>query len=1172
MHWTLIEPSPPFRSALFSFSPLSFQPPAHAMIRFLSAIVIAGLSSFLVAEETTSIVANGRVVDADDRPIAGVDVAIIGSVAYAYVPHRHPGLIDAKCDPDGNFRIAWPQSDRRFLQDDHVLLVAHDGAGSMVVQNVPLRKLVAGVPISLTLVESAPKSIRVLDADQKPIGMAKVSAAKFGSLVLPYRSDDATAVGTSDADGNVSFAGVRSSALSHVYVSSPSLGHQCLHLSVDDQGNRTVVARPTKPERGSLEFVGDRDAPTDWSGVSVTLITGESDDGDYVWSETDVQASGDFSTRPLADGNLRFVVDFPSSLPLAVQSEAAGNFKRADPGQPIKIPLERATKVSGKVVSAVDGSPLGNIFIRVSDPRPAVFSQPDGTFTFLHDQSRVNYFPHDVLGRHVMGGAFFVYPQELPQDHKLEIESVSMQPASAAIGKVVDDEGRPISGATVGCDYKVERFTYQSDFYTDAEGEFRLDGIIDGTGVTLSATKDRQMTTSPTSLVLASDSRPILKIQPRHGLRIIGQVVDGDGNPVSSAKITVRYPNVTIKEFMSGLDTNPTDAFPSDGPILSADDGHFASPVTLDWQRNFSVSINSLGKRTKATYWRDASDAGQNKTDLDLGSITLLDEPADRPRIVTVVDDQTGQPIESARVVFLSSIYGQSTGRTGSDGRTSILRHDGLQVLAVDADGYRPQILPVDLYADSLPTISLVRPGSPMQSHQGVVHRAEELRTATKELLTLVPSPFPDGTPHRQRLYGWTMAFADFDTTLATVKALAGEETENRYSLGDELLSMPWLSPQQIDSAMSLADDRNRFYLVITQASRSNDDDQKLELLGEAIVMARAKSGDDQLYAISAIADQLLGMGETELVKELVTEAWQSQSQLATVLENGQRTKMTGIARYFAPIYALVDFDTAMEFIRWTALTGEIEPLQGKTMIYVAAYDPAAWTNIAKQSEDKPILASALGWFRGPIEFATFDDGVRTLAQIEPGNDKIEALIHLLKSDLPMADGRQPTDADRLPLAREVLTILDSRDAGYTDSHVSTLAARAAKLVAQWDRELAQQLLFAAIWNCDKEPTILPMNVTSTLAIELATHDRAIADALVRPCFDDWSWLFQKHDRDIIFRNNGPINAAAAIDPKWAIELATDLCENHFKDEPSRKYETVRSIVNQWAELTKPTP
>ncbi|TWT74120.1 hypothetical protein [Allorhodopirellula solitaria] len=90
------------------------------------------------------------------------------------------------------------------------------------------------------------------------------------------------------------------------------------------------------------------------------------------------------------------------------------------------------------------------------------------------------------------------------------------------------------------------------------------------------------------------------------------------------------------------------------------------------------------------------------------------------------------------------------------------------------------------------------------------------------------------------------------------------------------------------------------------------------------------------------------------------------------------------------------------------------------------------------------------------------------------------------------------------------------------------------------------------------------MNVTCQLAAELASQDRVIAKALVSPAFEDWSWLFDTYDVRVIFQQTPPINAAAAIDPEWAIELAADLFKRHFHDTPSRKYETIHSIVGEW--------
>lgn len=1144
------------------------------MLRIIIALRLASQLELVVdAQDHTEIVATGRVVDADGTPVSKATVSVIGKQPFfCFVPHRSPGRINGKCDSNGFFRIAWKRSDHRFLESPNVVLVAHDGVDAMVAVDVPLQKLIAGVTISLKLNRAASGSIRVEQSDGRLLPDARVSAAKFASVSLPYQPDDQSLVKAVDVDGSVTFPGVSSPSLSHVYIASPSVGHQCVAVTRDDQGRRVVRTQLSDAMTGSVKLPDDEHAETEddqainWDGVVITFMTEETADGSYAWSEVSPQSSGRLVTTPLPTGNLKLAAHVPDSLPFTLERNSFYNFKRPDPGQPLVVPFEQATIVTGQLTEAAGDQPLANIFVHLAEPGPPVFSKTDGTFTFRHSQRSIGYLPTDALGRHFIANASFIYPQELPVGHNLQLAPEVMQSASRAVGKVIDQAGNSVSGARVTCNYKVGQFDLETTYYTDQSGEFRFAEVTDGADVILTATTDRQRTPSPMRLVLTDDSRPVLNLHPRFGLRMVGRVVDSRGNPIDSATVQVRYPVVSIEESEGGMDTAPTDAFADEGPIVTDVDGRFISPPTLDWDRKFSLVINAPGKRTMANYWRDAEEAGKHEIDFDWGTLTMLDDPAKRSRIVQVVSDDTQTPIEGARVVFLGCLHGRSTGLTGTDGRSTINRPDGVQVIAVEAKGYRPFIQRVDLSAEDLPTISLVRPGSPIHPRLGASVDQDERKRATMKLLKILQPPSADDTPHRQRLYYKALAFADFDSVLATVIERIGKGNGAAELVISTSATQPWLNENQIESLLPFVDERMRVQMLLNQAAVTSDVEKKQRLLGEAISWSQSFRGDEQLYALYAIANPLLGLGATEPVKEAYREAWKSRENFAAIIQHGERIKMTGISRAFAPLYALVDFDAAMEFIRLTAPSDEIEQLQAQAMIYVAAYDPSAWREIAERRGIKQIPTEGMRAFRDSISFATFDGGAEVLAQIAPGNEKIEPLLDLAESNLLMADGSEPSDTERLALVKQVLEILDQQDTSYARQEGGWQAARSAKLISKWDPELSERFLFAAIWNCDVESTILPMNVTCQLASKLAAQDRVLAKALVSPAFEDWSWLFETYDANVIFRSDPPINAAAAIDPEWAVELAAELFERYFRDTPSRKYETIDSIVHEWTQ------
>jgi hypothetical protein len=149
-------------------------------------------------------------------------------------------------------------------------------------------------------------------------------------------------------------------------------------------------------------------------------------------------------------------------------------------------------------------------------------------------------------------------------------------------------------------------------------------------------------------------------------------------------------------------------------------------------------------------------------------------------------------------------------------------------------------------------------------------------------------------------------------------------------------------------------------------------------------------------------------------------------------------------------------------------------------------------------------------------------------------------------------------DPNLIAAVRAILPPLNSGNL-YARAHPSQVAADAAVLIREHDRELAEQLMFESLWYCEKENRITAFHLTCELATRLSHLDNRLAKVLVTPCFEDWSWLFQ-FDDSIHYELAPPLLALCAIDTQEAVSRMRGLFSGPLESRPSRKYGIVGGL------------
>lgn len=1103
-----------------------------------------------------------KVTDTTGEPIADASVAAIGlPFSKTYLPLRitSPGRIETTTEMDGSYRIEISTSDQRFLQSKELMLTVTSKDRLFQVRKIANQRCITGLPIDIELRPTTNQRLRVVSSESIPISGVTISPAQWMSVCIPYGATEVVTEPTG-IDGTTAMPFAPRTGLEKVFATSPEIGNQCLDVGLGPNGMLQAIALPTDLEYGRL--TNATAIPDSIKNLSLTLVTmaNDAETTDYVWCDVDVGQDLTFGPCRLSSGRLQFLRHFPRSFPYAFDRSLPFNYKRPDPGSLIELPLSSATHVTGQLIDAQTGAPIPNVFVHNSDMSGAsCFSDRHGKFDFWAGTGTIGYYPSDAWKKSVSPDSGEIRTNQVPAGGILDLQPLQLQPASTAVGIVRNESGDPVPGAAITCEFSLDSFTVTEVLFSGSDGRFRFYGIRPDTPVSLTASSDSRMTESPVRAKLADDTEIELVVHPHTAIQIRGRIVNSDAAPVANAIVRIRHPNVFEDHPYAGRGAIAEDLFDIGTQLMTDIDGHFASSPIMEWDQEISLAVDATGYLPLRTYWVDASDAGNSGSDLDLGTHTMLEEASIESNSIRVVDDQTGDPISAARVLCLGALSGRSDALASEVGLAKLSVSDGIQVLAAAADGYRPEFEIITSIAD-VDVIRLKKPGTPLPKRWPVLHDQTDLRTAAMRLLQLLPPPQLTDSVHCQRLYLQSLAFTDFDAAIQFAFATDLENAASERRLQD-LLMLSWLSAEQIERLLPRVKGEIRPYLLLRQAKLLKSNEMRENKIGEAIVLLNQLSGNAHLYATSRTVDALLGIGEVEFAKELLSIVWDNHPELSSILEAETRKVETGVARTFAPAFALIDLEKSLRLIDQIALPGEIEQLRAKAMVYVAAYDSDQWNRFKLRSGVDGVPSIGMRQFSGIFDTGTFRNGRALLSQLKPSGDKATYLLELAQRGLDGSDG------ERTEVANEALDLLRTSELSSEIRGLSKKLASAAAQVAPWNPELAEELVFEAMWHCEGSHTILPYDMTSTLALELAPYDREIATAFVRPCFDDWSWLFGENDFDVIFHDNRPLAAAACIDPSWSMQLVDELFEKHLEGQQQRRYSTVASIIEKMSRL-----
>ncbi len=469
-------------------------------------------------------------------PVAGARVLLIPTlgldesarIELAGKSHPDP-TATAVTGADGSFRLEAP--------DSGMWEVVVEAKG-MVPQEILLQPLVEEVELPPLRLESDAKlEVRVAGSDGKPLAGARVLAAEMPGSRGFLRGDlgrwgtpDRAAL--TDAKGvAVLPRSVRERLLVRAGVEGQPFAEQ------EDVGSGSVTLRlaaGTAREVRVMEATGKNPVPGVWVRV-----------GEGRWTAGKTDADGRFSVPLAAKSKIEVVLTAEDGRQLETYIEPSKPEPlKPDEKGPRTLLLPVLETLAGRVVSAADGRPVAGALVWNQEPSAARRTGADGAYVLKVIAGR------DAWPQAAAAGY-------LPADARMGVPSgprrgptLALEPALAAVGVVVDEQGRPVPGVQVQASPQpmaAMRGRYSAMLSggtsrTSTAGRFRVSGLVAEVGYDLRLSK-AGFAVARAEVPPLERGRPTgtdLRIVLRKGKTGFGRVVDQSDQPVVGARVELR--------------------------------------------------------------------------------------------------------------------------------------------------------------------------------------------------------------------------------------------------------------------------------------------------------------------------------------------------------------------------------------------------------------------------------------------------------------------------------------------------------------------------------------------------------------------------------------------------------------------------------------------------------
>lgn len=463
----------------------------------------------------------------------GAAAVVIGAVAW-YV-HGGDGL-----QPRSDVPVEAGDELVRALADDTLLpvddaLLPVDGATENARWEVELTSASTDTTVVV--------EVR-LKEDESAVPGVRVALIVEDDEVLAGGSDE----GTTDEDGLARFDLLRGTVLARVRVHAGPTTTAVFHYSpvpIATGAEERVVIRVSSGATLSGTVVDTQGVPVGgatvrgWCTYPHVLERDSVPDPDR---EVTADDAGRFTVQHLGE---RFVLE-AAAPGMACLALLHGELASGEDVDGLELVLGPAGRIDGRVLDPA-GAPLGGVQIksrrgwsippeqgfetRVPDvwrADPTVVratTAADGTFALQHLAPWSYPLRVDHPGLRPWKGS------HAPTDGFLEIR---LERGLELTGTVFGADARPLPGASVGI-----RYTIREETDTDAEGRFRLAGLVEYPSAILYVQAPGHAIFVQQPLEIRADAPNVIEIHLEHELVIAGRVVDVEGVGMAGAKVEI---------------------------------------------------------------------------------------------------------------------------------------------------------------------------------------------------------------------------------------------------------------------------------------------------------------------------------------------------------------------------------------------------------------------------------------------------------------------------------------------------------------------------------------------------------------------------------------------------------------------------------------------------------
>ncbi len=1142
-----------------------------AALSLVASVSIASGASPVIRGVVTSKDDSSKIADAKVTLVAGAGWL---KQAYAELNPEQPQVTSAS-DADGNFSLPFPQTDRRFfLPDKHHLVVTAPGFQPHVV-DLHYQRIKVNVPLEIKLRRGEGSTVAIVSPENKTLAGVRVAPAIVAGHRIPWCVARSLA-NVSDENGKVTVQGCDAETLEAVFLSGDGVGNQ--RSGVRKQAGKGIVVVPAR----TREVVG-KVIPADGETIDnldatrlfvISRPVGASarvtNPDNLGWSFAHLDAAGNFRSPALSQGQLQHLLACPSDFPFRFDADKQVELSGGEGAFAWEMEMSKQVQLIATIREAGTDTPLEDISIASFDGRlEDTFTDASGKARFFRVRDHVSYYPHDHTGVLYFDDTFYQSSKKLPVDGVLELEPLTLNRSTGWRGSVVDADGKPVAGASIAYEFGQERFLTTQHVFSNPEGEFSLFGVADQTSVTLLASKGNSLS-EKRSVILNSDEPVELVITPRKTAVPTGRVVDLDGHPVVGISVNIRRGQVMIAEGYSSEELMESEFYDRPTTATTNDDGLFEFPKTVDFKERVQIRISApdffklhspyaAGKLIGDE--AEVSSVGR----LELGEFRIMRRGAES-EIQVVVKSEAGEGIANARVAIVGARVGTVRGTTGANGTASFRVPKGKAIVGISAPGYAPYFAP--LANDGAVDCRLSKQTSPITNSIRNVEPETFFDAANQVFGVVEPVVVKSSPMHRVGLYMQGLAATQPEQFLAYVQTAVVQNPQvGQYALmyGEHALRQ---QPEMVELVVNnpLVPAEYAAMLLTQAASMSDDPDLHEDFLGEALAMARKKTGRDGLIGKARLARTLLAAGHNDLATQIAEEIWQDADEFQSMVDSNQRKLMVGESRVVVPVLAILDLKRAQQLIRLTAREVELDRLLSECELTWGQANAKAWIqHLEKGNVDAIDGGGIASWLRYQNEAGTmWKQGLGEPGIVGPLISDLNTRIGFLLAHARLSSNEE----ERQSLIEQTVQAMSSINRLESDHYLFHYTGVVLPALQQFDSlapELLDALIFESLWQLpesfesDRLHTIL-----GGAARIVSFRDRELGRQLLEPAFEDTGWLFG--GRQLRLNNNQSILSIASVDPMWCVDVVNKLCDGPLAQDEAAQLEVRAGVA---AELVK---